>query len=146
MPLTRDFKETIMEELRARRGLRDAMLCEATDCLLGGELEIGKSILRDIINATIGFEALSAEVDIPVKSLMRMLGPKGNPQARNLFAVIGALQKDAGIELRVTDAHPAKAKRIRPPRRKASSGLKVVERPHAVHAGFAEAPATFKRR
>jgi len=31
-----------------------------------------------------------------------MFGPKGNPQARNLFAVLGQLQKHAGLTLRVT--------------------------------------------
>lgn len=30
-----------------------------------------------------------------------MFGPRGNPQARNLFSVIGDLQKQAGVELRV---------------------------------------------
>lgn len=37
----------------------------------------------------------------PAKSLIRMFGPRGNPQAKNLFAVIGFLQKKAGLHLRV---------------------------------------------
>jgi len=37
----------------------------------------------------------------PAKSLIRMFGPRGNPQAKNLFAVIGYLQKKAGLHLRV---------------------------------------------
>ncbi len=49
--------------------------------------------MRDYINATIGFEELSRLTRRPAKSLMRMLGPKGNPQARNLFEVIGHLQR-----------------------------------------------------
>ena len=36
------------------------------------------------------------------KSLIRMFGPRGNPQARNLFGIIGYLQKQAGVELHVT--------------------------------------------
>jgi hypothetical protein len=32
-----------------------------------------------------------------------MLGARGNPQARNLFNVIGHLQKRAGIELHVSE-------------------------------------------
>jgi len=80
---------------------RDALLREAVEILLAGDVETGKFVLRDYINATIGFERLSAKVKIPSKSLMRMFGPKGNPQATNLFAVIRALQKDAGVELHI---------------------------------------------
>jgi len=101
MPLTRSFKETVMEDIRRNPDFGEALLREAVDVLLAGEVDVGKSVLRDYINATIGFEKLGAKVKIPPKSLMRMFGPKGNPQAKNLFAVIGALQKDAGVELHV---------------------------------------------
>ena len=101
MPLTRDFKETILKDMRERKGFREAMLREGIDALLGGEIDLGKEVLRDYINATMGFEKLGRKVDVPAKSLMRMFGPNGNPQAKNLFAVIAALQKDAGIELQV---------------------------------------------
>jgi len=104
MPLTKDFKETVLKDMRERKGFREAMLQEGISCLLAGELDLGKEVLRDYINATMGFEKLSRKVDLPVKSLMRMLGPNGNPQAKNLFAVIAALQKDAGIELQVMAA------------------------------------------
>jgi hypothetical protein len=40
--------------------------------------------------------------DTPPKSLIRMFGPRGNPQARNLFGVLGYLQKQAGVALHVT--------------------------------------------
>jgi len=83
---------------------REAMLREGIEGLLSGEIDLAKEILRDYINATIGFEKLSKKVKIPTKSLMRMFGPSGNPQAKNLFAVIAALQKDAGIELQVVAA------------------------------------------
>ena len=90
-----------MEDIRRNPDFGEALLREAVDVLLAGEVDVGKSVLRDYINATIGFEKLGAKVKIPPKSLMRMFGPKGNPQAKNLFAVIGALQKDAGVELHV---------------------------------------------
>jgi len=64
-------------------------------------MDTGKAILRDYINATVGFENLGAAVGTPPKSLMRMFGPNGNPNARNLLAVIGYLQKSSGIELTV---------------------------------------------
>ncbi len=99
MPLTHEFRETVMADMRKNPGFRDAMLREAIDSLINGELNVGKSILRDYVNATIGFEKLAKKVNIPPKSLMRMLGPSGNPQMSNLFAVIGALKDYAGIEL-----------------------------------------------
>jgi hypothetical protein len=37
----------------------------------------------------------------PPKSLIRMFGRRGNPQAKNLFNVIGYLQKRAGLQLHV---------------------------------------------
>jgi len=57
----------------------------------------GEAILRDYINATIGFEELSRRIKRPAKSLMRMLGPSGNPQARNLFEIIQHVQAAEGL-------------------------------------------------
>ena len=74
----------------------EALLREGIDAMLGGDLETGKTIMRDYIKATIGFEKLGAATGAPPKSLIRMFGPRGNPQARNLFSVIGYLQKACG--------------------------------------------------
>ena len=97
MPLTREFKQTIQARLARDSEFREELLREGVECLLSGDLETGKAVLRDYINATIGFEKLSDLTHKPTKSLMRMLGPKGNPQARNLFEVIGHLQKAEGL-------------------------------------------------
>ena len=64
-------------------------------------MEAGKAMLRDYINATIGFRELGGLTDKSPKSLMRMFGPEGNPQARNLFEIIGRLQKREGLHLEV---------------------------------------------
>ena len=104
MPLTRKFKATILEDMRRKPGFAKAMFVEGINSFLQNEIDVGKDILRDYINATIGFEKLGKKVGLPPKSLMRMFGPKGNPQARNFFVVIAALQKDAKIELHVTVA------------------------------------------
>ena len=56
-----------------------------------------------LIKATVGFEKLGEATGTPAKSLIGMLGPRGNPQARNLFGIIGYLQKQAGVELHVAD-------------------------------------------
>ena len=97
MALTRSYKETLFARLKRDPEFRDDMLRKAVESLLAGDVETGKIVLRDYINAGMGFERLSAKVKIPPKSLMRMFGPRGNPQAKNLFAVIRALQKDAGL-------------------------------------------------
>ena len=70
--------------------------------MLSGDVDAGKAILRDYIKATIGFERLGAETGSPPKSLIRMFGPAGNPQARNLFAVVAHLQRQARATLHVT--------------------------------------------
>jgi hypothetical protein len=101
MPLTRDFKETIQARMQRDDDFRDRFLREGVELLLSGEIDTGKSILRDYINATIGFERLSELMQKPAKSLMRMLGPKGNPHARNLFEVIAQLQKSEGVRFAV---------------------------------------------
>ena len=99
MPLTRDFKETIQTRVRKDAAFRNELLREGVECFLSGDLETGKAILRDYINATMGFEKLSNLTRKPAKSLMRMFGPKGNPRARNLFEVIAHLQKAGGLRL-----------------------------------------------
>ncbi|OGP26916.1 MAG: transcriptional regulator [Deltaproteobacteria bacterium GWA2_57_13] len=104
MPLTRDFKETIQERARRDAAFREALLKEAIDALLSGDMETGKTVLRDYINATVGFDALAAVTKKSSKSLMRMLGPKGNPQARNFFEIVAYLQKKEGLQLKVRSA------------------------------------------
>ena len=98
MPLTRDFRETVQEQLR-RAGFRRELLREAMNTMLEGDIETGKAVLRDYVNGTIGFTALAKEMKRSPKSLMRMLGPDGNPQARNLFELVAILQKHEGVRL-----------------------------------------------
>ena len=101
MALTLDFKETVKDRVERDPAFREELLKEGIECLLTGDVDTGKAILRDYINATIGFDALSSLTDKSPKSLMRMLSPKGNPQARNLFEIIAHLQKREGIHLEV---------------------------------------------
>ncbi|HEX3880914.1 MAG TPA: transcriptional regulator [Bryobacteraceae bacterium] len=93
MPLTHDFKETIRARAQREPEFRRALLREAIECLLNGDLDTGKSVLRDYVNATVGFPKLEKRTHIPVKSLMRMLGPQGNPSVANLAIILTALQK-----------------------------------------------------
>ena len=104
MALTRTFKETIKARAEREPAFRTALLTEAVDLLLSGDTEAGRLVLRDYINATVGFESLAEHTGKPVKSLMRMFSPKGNPAASSLFAVISYLQKATGVHLSVRDA------------------------------------------
>ena len=101
MALTRGFKQSIKARVDADASYGTLLLAEAVELLLSGDMEMGKSILRDYIHATVGFEALAVATGTPAKSLMRMFGPKGNPRADNLFSVISALQKANGVNLAV---------------------------------------------
>src|SRR5215203_7032499 len=101
MPLTRAFKMTVKARLERDSAFRAAMLREAVEALLAGDVDARRSVLRDYVNATVGFERLAAATNMPSKSVMRMLGPKGNLTANDLFAIIGALQRSSGVQLQV---------------------------------------------
>jgi DNA-binding phage protein len=101
MALTRNFKDTLQARASADVAFRQALFQEAVQLLLEGEISTGRSILRDYINATIGFETLAEATQTPEKSLMRMFGPKGNPTVAHLFAVINTLQNRTGVHLEV---------------------------------------------
>jgi hypothetical protein len=101
MARTKSFKDLVEHHVKTDKKFAEALLCEGIDAMLSGDLDAGKTIKRDYIKATIGFEKLGEATDTPPKSLIRMFGPRGNPQARNLFSVIGYLQKRAGVRLHV---------------------------------------------
>jgi DNA-binding phage protein len=102
MALTRNFKETVQARVLADPAFREALLREGVEAMLAGDVDTGKLILRDYIKATVGFEELGAETGTSAKSLIRMFGARGNPQARNFFAVLSRLQERAGLRLQVT--------------------------------------------
>ena len=101
MALTRDFRETVQARVQRDAKYRRGLLREAVEALLTGEMPLGREILRDFINATIGFPALAEETGIHVKTLHQMFGPKGNPTAAKLFSIIACLQEQEGVRLRV---------------------------------------------
>ncbi len=79
MTLTRDFKLTIQARAQRDPVFRRELLREGIESLLAGDVETGKTVLRDYINATVGFSELAEVTHRSSKSLMRMLGPNGNP-------------------------------------------------------------------
>jgi DNA-binding phage protein len=102
MARAKSFRNLVQRQVKADRKFAEALLREGVDAMLSGDVETGKTILRDYIKATVGFEKLGKATGSPPKSLIRMFGPRGNPQARNLFSVIGYLQKRARVRLHVT--------------------------------------------
>jgi hypothetical protein len=88
MAKTKSFKELVQRHVKDDKKFAEALLRDGVDALLSGDVETGKIILRDYIKATVGFEKLGAATGAPPKSLIRMFGPRGNPQAKNLFSVI----------------------------------------------------------
>jgi DNA-binding phage protein len=101
MARTKSFKDLVRQHVKRDKKFAEALLREGIDAMLSGDVDTGKTILRDYIKATVGFEKLGKATDTPPKSLIRMFGPRGNPQAKNLFSVIGYLQKRAGVRLHV---------------------------------------------
>jgi DNA-binding phage protein len=114
MALTKSFKELVQARAARDPAFAKALLREGIEAMLAGDIDVGKSVLRDYINATVGFEKLAQATAISSKSLMRMFGSQGNPQARNLFGVIGRLQVEAQLKLRVAvDRRAESAARVR---------------------------------
>lgn len=98
---TRPFSESIRQDMQADPEFRRGLLAEAFSEMVMGEFGSGKIMLREYIHGTVGFTALGEALGRSPKSLMRMLGPQGNPQARNLFEIFAYLQKAEGIVLEV---------------------------------------------
>ncbi|MBE0464824.1 MAG: helix-turn-helix domain-containing transcriptional regulator [Halomonadaceae bacterium] len=101
MALTRDFKATIAARVERDPAFAKAMLDEAVTLFLNDEPDTARLMLRDLVNATVGFEALSQQTGKPSKSLHRMLTPSGNPSMDNLAAIIGAVRKSLKVNLEV---------------------------------------------
>ena len=141
MPITRNFavqgrtnaagarmrrsgRDTVWTRAQSDARFRTAMLTEAINELLAGDLDTGKAMLcctgkyecrerrmrksgRDYVNATLTFDGLAKATRLPTKSLQRILGPRGNPTAESLFAIFKVLQKSERIRLAVTHKRAA---------------------------------------
>jgi DNA-binding phage protein len=101
MALTRDFKHTVTERVKRDPAFAQALLDEAATLFLNGEPETARLILRDLVNATLGFEQLAILTSRPSKSLHRMLSPNGNPSMDNLAAIIDAIRIQMNVHVEV---------------------------------------------
>ena len=118
MALTRDFRQTVQARAKRDAAFRKGLLSEAIESLLSGEVSLGKELLRDYVNATVGFPKLAAHTKVHVKTLHQMFGPNGNPTASNLFEIVAYLQHAEGVRFEVRSSRAALRTRQRPsPRR-----------------------------
>ena len=101
MTLTRDFKQTVVERVERDPDFAKALLDEAATLFLSGEPDAARLILRDLVNATVGFENLAELTHKPSKSLHRMLSERGNPSMDNLAAIFGAIKNRLGVNFDV---------------------------------------------
>ncbi len=97
MPLTKDVNEIFVDQVQEQQELAIAVFFEAISALVNGEPIVSRLMLRNLVNATIGFETLAVEIDKPSKSVHRMLSANGNPTMDNLTVIIGALKKHLNI-------------------------------------------------
>jgi DNA-binding phage protein len=119
MALTRYFRETVQARVQRDPAFRRGLLSEAVESLLGGELELGKELLRDYINATLGFPKLAAHTKLHVKTVHQMFGPKGNPTAKNLLEIVAYLQQSEGVRFKIDSSRAAlRTRRSSSPRTK----------------------------
>ncbi|MGE0282470.1 MAG: DNA-binding protein [Rhizobiaceae bacterium] len=101
MVLSRSYSETVRERADRDPGFRAALLSEAMEALNAGDADLGKALIRNYINATIGFEQLAVSVSMDPKNLMRMFGPRGNPRLANLSAVLRELGRREEVHFKV---------------------------------------------
>ncbi len=104
MPLTRDFRHTVLERAIRDPEFRVGLLTEAIECILNDEIDVARELLRDYVNATVGFQELGILTQKEPKSLMRMLGPRGNPSLKNISSLLASLKEHEGVELHVQAA------------------------------------------
>lgn len=100
------FSDTLKAAASENPTFADHLFEDAVDALFAGEVDEGRILLRAHVNATVGFEELARLTGRNAKSLMRMLGPNGNPTASNLFEIITQLSRAEGVRI---EAHIKKA-------------------------------------
>lgn len=101
MALTRKFKETVQLRVKQDPEYRKELIIEATNAFLEGDIDTGKTLLRNYLNATEALLLIARELDLDEKSIRRMIGPKGNPTLKNFVNLLWACQKFENLHLKV---------------------------------------------
>ncbi len=98
MALTRNFRDTVAARVQSDPAFAQVLLDEAIALFVNGEPESAKPILHDLVNATMGFEAVTEEIHKPSKSLHRMLSQSGYSTMSNISAVFAAIKRTPKVE------------------------------------------------
>ena len=101
MPLTKSFKDTVMARAKVDKEFREALIIEATEAILEGDIDTGKSLIKDYLNATEAFSVIADELHKDEKSLRRMLGPSGNPTLKNFIGILTACSSTEHLSLKI---------------------------------------------
>jgi DNA-binding phage protein len=120
VPLTKDFRDTVKARADRDPVFRVGLYREAVQALIDGDFGTARILLRDFINATVGFSAVARRLGLVDKSVMRMFGPSGNPTAANLLAVMQVLQDECQLSVTVHE---------KPPLRRAARNLEATSSP-----------------
>lgn len=99
MALTQDSRHTIVQRVKRDPTFAKKLLDEAVTLFLNGEPDTARVVLRDLVNATVGFERLAVATGKPAKSLHRMLSTKGNPSMDNLSVILDVLRKRLRVKV-----------------------------------------------
>ena len=102
MALTRDYKQTVIARVERDPAFAQALINEAASLYPNGEAETARIILRDLVNATVGFEAPAQATSKPSKSLHRILSAQGNPSMDNLATIFNVVRQKLGIGFEVS--------------------------------------------
>jgi len=90
-----------MQRAKQDPDFRQELIVEATNAFLEGDLDIGKRLLRDYLNATEALPSIANEIKQNEKSIRRMVGPKGNPTLKNITNLLNACKRRERIQLHV---------------------------------------------
>ena len=96
MPTT-SYKDSMKAMVDENPDMATEMLEDAINSLLSGDLDDGRLLLRQYINATLGFQELAKRTGKQDKNLMRSLSATGSPTAANLFQIVQACMKAEGV-------------------------------------------------
>lgn len=110
MPTTL-YKDSMRAMVERNPDMATEMLEDTINALLAGDLDEGRLLLRQYVNATIGFPELARRTGKADKNLMRTLGPSGSPTAANLFQIIQACMKAEGVTVAARVIRPGAADR-----------------------------------
>lgn len=105
MPLTKQFRETVMARAKADKEFREELIIEATNALLEGDIDTGKSLIKDYLNATEAFASVADQLQKDEKSIRRMLGPSGNPTLKNFIGILQACSSTEHLNLKICQHH-----------------------------------------